>query len=170
LKNTLCIVTCGSRKKWDNKHTQNAGPTAARNVYTHGLSRAGIRFAEKFFPEDWCIMSAKYGFIFPDEIIPENYNEHFDCTTRRKVNIVTHYGLIGLDGLMDQANGIIERYSKLYLLAGKCYIKVVREVFPDIEIESPLHGIKGNIGMQGILSNCVKDDISIKEARNRKGI
>ena len=65
---TLCIASCGKSKIWDKQ--PQAGPMPARSVYVGPFSGACGRYADKFFPESWCILSAKYGFVLPDDLIP----------------------------------------------------------------------------------------------------
>lgn len=68
---TLCVVTCGKKKIWD-RHPV-AGPTPAGGAYIGSLARKCIEYAEQFYPNHWCILSANYGFLLPDTLI-ENYN------------------------------------------------------------------------------------------------
>jgi hypothetical protein len=70
----LVVVSCGRQKIWDND--PDAGPTAARDAYTSPVFKASRRYAEHF-AKRWMILSAKYGFIDPDFIIPETYDRSF---------------------------------------------------------------------------------------------
>jgi len=74
MNNLLVIVSCGSRKIWN--QYPNAGPTPARNAYTSSVFKVSRRYAEKFATR-WLILSAKYGLIEPDFMIPGNYNRSF---------------------------------------------------------------------------------------------
>jgi hypothetical protein len=65
--NTLCIIPCGSAKIWDKD--SDAGPTAAQYVYTGGFSMNCKQYAMMFYPNSWCILSAKYGFLLPDDVV-----------------------------------------------------------------------------------------------------
>jgi len=67
----LTIISCGKNKIWDRQ--PGAGPTAARYAYTSPVFKTSCRYAECFAAR-WMILSAKYGFIDPDFIIPENYD------------------------------------------------------------------------------------------------
>jgi hypothetical protein len=71
---TLVIVPCGQSKIWD--RYPNAGPVAARNAYTGPLFRVNREYAEKF-GDRWVVLSAKYGFISPDFVIPGPYEVTF---------------------------------------------------------------------------------------------
>jgi hypothetical protein len=70
----LVVVSCGRQKIWDKY--PDAGPTPARDAYTSSVFRASRTYAEHFATR-WMILSAKYGFIDPDFIIPGNYNRTF---------------------------------------------------------------------------------------------
>jgi len=83
---TLCIASCGKSKIWDKQ--PHVGPTRAKNVYVGPFSGACGRYAEKFYPGSWCILSAKYGFVFPDELIPESYNVSFNDRRSNPISAV----------------------------------------------------------------------------------
>lgn len=70
----LCVISCGGKKIWDSSSGRNAGPTPARNVYTGNFVRLNQKYTERFYPYSWCILSARYGFLMPDDIVPRNYN------------------------------------------------------------------------------------------------
>ncbi len=133
-KNNLCIVTCGSKKIWDKYPSK--GPTRAKDVYIGPLSQKCQLYAEKNFPGSWCILSAKHGFLFPEDIIEKNYNSSFnnnDC--------------IGLDYLIRDAEEMgLNDYNNITVLGGKNYETVVKNVFKGKLVENPLSGCKG-IGM-----------------------
>jgi hypothetical protein len=70
----LCIIPCGTAKIW-NKDLQ-AGPTQAQVVYTGVFATACQKYAKAFF-KNWVILSAKHGFLYPEELIKEPYNISF---------------------------------------------------------------------------------------------
>ncbi len=70
----LVIVQSGKQKVWDRYPT--TGPTSAKEAYISSVFRASRRYAETF-GERWIILSAKYGFIEPEFMIPGNYNVSF---------------------------------------------------------------------------------------------
>jgi len=132
---TLCIVPCGDRKIWDEE--PNAGPTKAKYVYIGPYAKKCIEYAEKFCSSScssWCILSAKYGFLFPDDIVPEPYNVTFK---KKDTNPIT------VDELSKQAKekGLI-LYDKIIVLGGENYSKVIKEVFCGKDIYEPLNGLK----------------------------
>lgn len=75
LGDALVIVPCGSAKIWV-RHP-DAGPTPARDAYTGYPFRVNRAFAERFGAA-WLILSAKYGFIEPDFVIPGPYDVSFN--------------------------------------------------------------------------------------------
>ena len=81
----LCVVPCGSLKIWDKY--PNAGPTKAKDAYIGPFVKTCIEYAEKFYPGTYVILSAKYGFLFPDEVIPGNYNVTFNDPSTDPITI-----------------------------------------------------------------------------------
>ena len=67
----LVIVPCGQGKIWDTE--PDRGPVAARDAYTGAPFKVNRAYAERF-ASYWVILSAKYGFIPPDYLIPGPYN------------------------------------------------------------------------------------------------
>jgi hypothetical protein len=128
---TLCVISCGARKVWDDN--PSAGPTKTRHVYTGPLSRKLRQYAEMFFPNCWCILSAKYGFLFPDDMVPGPYNVKMgdpEATTQ--------------DQLWAQvASKRLDRYGTIVVLGGKRYAQAVHQAFPGKDIRTPLSGSKG---------------------------
>ena len=72
----LCVVSCGKKKIWS-KHP-GMGPVEARKAYIGHYSRLLIKYAETFCKENYVILSAKYGFLWPYEKIPGDYNVTFN--------------------------------------------------------------------------------------------
>jgi len=70
----LVIVPCGQSKVWDDEPER--GPVMARDAYTGSPFRVNRAYAEAFASR-WVILSAKYGFISPDFLIPGPYNVTF---------------------------------------------------------------------------------------------
>ncbi len=129
----LCVVPCGSLKIW-NKNP-NAGPVKARNVYIGNFARTCIEYAEKFYPDSYVILSAKYGFLFPDEIILESYNVTFNDPRTNPINV---------EELRKQAERKgLTKYDEIVVVAGSRYVKVVEKVFTGKRIITPLKGLGG---------------------------
>lgn len=136
---TLVIVPCGKAKIW--KKQPKHGPTIAKYAYTGAPFKVNRKFAEKF-ADKWIILSAKYGFINPDYIIPEDYNVVFTkCYTNP----------ISLGALKKQ---LIQRkdlhdYDIVIALGGKSYTEKVKKVFKNIsEVIVPTEGMLQGEAMQ----------------------
>src|SRR5262249_36348470 len=71
---TLVIVPCGQSKIWDRK--PDCGPVRACDAYTGPPFRLNCEYARRF-GDRWLILSAKYGFVEPQSIIPGPYNVSF---------------------------------------------------------------------------------------------
>ncbi len=128
----LCIVQCSDRKIWD-KHP-DMGAVRARDAYTGLLTKTAIIYAEKFHKNSWVILSAKYGFLKPDDIVPGPYN----VTFKRKST-----GPINVEELIRQAQEKnLYRYDIIVVLGGKEYAEVVKRVFPNKKIIEPLKGLR----------------------------
>lgn len=130
---TLCIVSCGARKIWD--VNPQAGPKTAKEVYVGPFAKKCQAYAKRFYPGSWCILSAKYGFVFPDDLIPEYYNVSFN---NKKTNPLC------IEELITQAkNKNLKKHESVVVLGGANYFKIVENVFFSMKIQSPLSGCKG---------------------------
>ena len=141
----ICIVPCGSKKIWDKN--SKAGPTKAREVYIGPFAKKCREYAEKFYSSSWCILSAKYGFLFPDDIISRPYNVSFNKPTKDAVSI---------EELKKQIpKKKMKGYMKVVILGGKNYVNILKQVFPDKKIHTPLSGCKGIGYMMGMLNDAI---------------
>lgn len=129
---TLCIASCGKSKIWDKQ--PHVGPTRAKNVYVGPFSGACGRYAEKFYSGSWCILSAKYGFVFPDELIPESYNVSFND---RRSNPISAVELCK----QAQEKGLLE-YDRIVVMGGANYRQMMAIVFKGKQLDFPLQGMK----------------------------
>lgn len=73
-RSSLVVVSCGKAKIWD--RMPDAGDVPARDAYTSSLFKLCRRYAEVLAEDQWVILSAKYGFLNPTEMI-SNYNKAF---------------------------------------------------------------------------------------------
>jgi len=105
---SLCIAPCGSKKIWSKN--LKAGPAKARDVYIGPFAKKCREYAEKFYPSSWYILSAKYGFLLPDDVIPGPYNVSFND---KKTNPIS------LKDLARQAEQKkINKYKSVVVLGG----------------------------------------------------
>lgn len=140
---TLCIVPCGKRKIWDKN--PEAGPTKAKNLYIGPFAGSCRRYAERFYPLAWCIISAKHGFLFPEDVVPGPYEVTF---SKPKTNPIT------LGELKAQATKKgLDKYQKIVVIAGKEYARRVQELFHEKEISTPLKNCSSQGNMMRKLRN-----------------
>jgi hypothetical protein len=143
---TLCIIPCGSKKIWDKN--PNTGATAARDVYIGGFSKKCREYAEKFYPLSWCILSAKYGFVLPNEVISEPYNVSFNDKSTNPISVPELITQSIEKGLNNCDNVVV--------LGGKNYVRFAQQVFSSKQIITPLSDCKGIGYMMGRLSELIK--------------
>lgn len=129
MNRALVIIACGAKKIWDDN--PNAGPTPAKDAYTGAPFKANRRYAETF-GDRWVILSAKYGFIDPDFIIPGNYDVTFKKPETNPVSIEALKKQILEMGL--------NRYDKIVVLGGKEYVNAVTKAFEEynVKVKAPL--------------------------------
>lgn len=149
---TLCIVPCGKIKIWD-KHP-DAGPTEARRVYIGPFASKCREYAEKFYPDTWYVLSAKYGFITPDFIIEGPYNNTFKTKRTNPISKEELAEQVSLQGLND--------YENVVALGGEDYVGRVREVFGGREIVNPLSAFKRNGEMMKALKDAIERSVPIQ--------
>ncbi len=148
----LCIISCGNRKIWNNTKNPGIGSCPAKNVYTGNFVRLNQRYAEKFYPKFWCIVSAKYGFLMPDDIVPENYNIR-----------ITDPDAISMEELRKQAKDLgLDSYDRVVVLAGKAYVDAVRKALPDhVKVEAPLADAGGMFRMMKRVREAIDKGVAI---------
>jgi len=148
---TLCIVPCGNRKIWDKN--PKAGPTKAEFVYIGPFAKKCREYAIRFYPSSWCILSAKYGFLFPDDIVPDPYNVSFNDRKTNPITIKELSAQVRKKGL--------DSYGRVVILGGKNYVKIGKEVFSSKEIITPLSDCKGIGYMMGKFDNAIKRGVPL---------
>lgn len=138
----LVVVPCGQAKIW--KKYPRKGPTKAKDAYTGSPFKVNRAFAERF-ADRWIILSAKYGLIDPDFIIPEEYNVTFKKPSTDPVKV---------DVLKRQSHEkTLDDYDAVIALGGKDYFSIVREVFKNVSrVFVPAEGLIQGKGMHLIKS------------------
>jgi len=147
----LCIIPCGNKKIWDKK--PGLGPQKARNVYIGVFATKCKEYAERFYPSSWVILSAKYGFLFPEDIIPGPYNVSFN---KKNTNPITVKEL----RIQAERKGLYE-YEKIIVLGGKKYTQIVKDVFSGKEIYTPLADCRGIGYMLSKLNDAIKKGVPL---------
>ncbi|AEA16490.1 MULTISPECIES: DUF6884 domain-containing protein [Bacillus] len=146
----LCIIPCGKKKIWD-KHS-NYGPMEAKDVYISPFGKACQAYASMFF-ENWVILSAKHGFLRPNDIVLKNYDLAFDSKSDE---------VISIEKLQKQmVDKSLLQFDEIVLLAGKKHKKVVTKLYPEEMITYPLEGCKGIGYMLQRLKEAVKEEAEI---------
>lgn len=129
---SLVIVPCGSAKVWD--ANPNHGPCPAKDAYTGVPFRLNREYAERF-GDRWVILSAKYGFIDPDFLIPEPY----EVTLKRKCT-----NPVRVETLLRQIPALgLDQFGTLIGLGGKEYRLAIEQTFSSrsITLRFPFTGL-----------------------------
>ena len=143
----LVIVPGGKSKIW--KRCRSCGPTKARDAYASGPFLANKAFAEKF-ADRWVILSAKYGFVNPDFIIPGNYTATFGRQTTNAIKLT--------DLKQQIKEKRLEGYDIIVALGGEEYLRVIREAFNEPrKIIAPTRGLSAEKAMSRVRSLFIYD-------------
>lgn len=136
---TLVVVPCGVKKVWDKQ--PQSGPTAAKSAYISGVFKLNRKYAERF-GDQWIILSAKYGFVEPDFMIPEPYEVTFKC---RSTNPIAH------QELKSQVSHLhLDRFAIVVGLGGKEYRCAIAAAFHElnVKLQFPFEGLTIGKAMQ----------------------
>lgn len=128
----LVIVPCGRSKIWSKR--PGAGPTPAANAYTGAPFTVNREYAEASGGE-WVILSAKYGFLHPTDVIPGPYEVTFKSPST---------GPISIDALREQVRQMgLDRYAEVVGLGGKEYRTAVEGAFrgASVTLRFPFSGL-----------------------------
>lgn len=134
MKPALCVIPCGAKKIWD--LVPDAGPTPAKAAYAGAFHKACQKYAEAF-SDRWVILSAKHGFLLPDDIVPDNYDLGFQ---HKDQEIVT------VERLKRQlADKRLDRYPDVIVLGGRKVVRVLAGVLDTktCTVHLPLSDCKG---------------------------
>jgi len=143
----LCVISCGKKKIWD--VNPQAGPAKAKEAYVGRFVKICIQYAEKFYPDNYVILSAKYGFLFPEEFVPENYNVTFK-------NLKTN--LVNIEELIKQAQEKkLMKYDEIVVIGGSQYADIVKKVFAGKQIFTPLRGLGGIGVMMSAIKKAIRE-------------
>jgi len=147
----LCIASCGHKKIWDNN--PNAGPTEARYAYIGPFAKKCIEYAEKFYPSSWCVLSAKCGFLLPDDEIARNYNVSFSYPLSNPISVTELSDQVVKKGY--------DEYDQIVVLGGRIYAEVVQGVFPRTRISTPLSNCRGIGYMMQKLKQAIERGVAL---------
>jgi hypothetical protein len=143
----LVIVPCGRVKIWDKD--PDHGPAGAKDAYTGILFRLNRAYAERY-GNDWMILSAKYGFIAPNFVIPESYEVTFN---RRRSSPITSREL-------RRQVKPLDRNSVVVGLGGAAYRDAITDAFDGfpIRLVFPFEGLPIGRMLQATKLALEKDD------------
>jgi hypothetical protein len=144
---TICIIPCGKGKIW--KRNPGTGPTPAKDVYTGTFARKCQEYARKFYGEAYLILSAKYGFLFPNDIVPGDYNVTFKRPSTHPIKI-PELVQIAHDKQLFQFEGLV-------IVAGHDYSEIARQVFPGKVIVTPLAKCRNMFEMIQKMNKAIKE-------------
>ena len=121
----LNIVACSRTKIW-NKRPDACKTVPARRAYDGGMFKQGAQCFEdlkrRFDREPpWYVLSAKYGFLEPDQEIGD-YNVSFSNTSDRE-------RVVSQDVLMKQwEEKHMEQYAVLFVWGGSAYVERIKRL------------------------------------------
>ncbi|MCT2534265.1 hypothetical protein NC661_09950 [Aquibacillus koreensis] len=143
----LCIIPCGKKKIWDLDNSR--GAVKAKDAYVGTFHYLCEQYATMFFHE-WVILSAKHGFLLPEDIVDGNYDVTFNMKSDQ---------IISLDKLRQQIRTKrLDVYQDVVVLTGKKYKPIIYASFMNVErIQFPLLGTKGIGHMQQLLKRSITE-------------
>ncbi|MBC2139480.1 DUF6884 domain-containing protein [Listeria innocua] len=156
-KTNLIIIASGKPKIWDK--FPDVGPVKASEVYTGTFHRLSKAYAEQF-ADNYLILSPKYGFLRPDDIVAKTYDVRF---TMKGVGEDT----IQLDELKEQWEQLqINPSEPIPMLGGKKFRGLLRSITDGKQPFSfPLEGATGIGIMQQELKQAVATNVPLNCAK-----
>lgn len=135
---TLVVVPCGAKKVWaDHPHL---GAVAAMDAYTGTPFKVNRAYAE-VAGDVWVILSAKYGFLRPGDMVPGPY----EVTFKRKKT-----GPVAVTVLWQQVRDLqLAAYDRVIGLGGVEYRAALTGAFgPGTALEFPFAGLALGYSLQ----------------------
>jgi hypothetical protein len=146
----LVVVACGKTKVWERE--PHRGTCPAREAYIGPFFSSNRRYADRFAPGAWMILSARFGFLRPDTPITDYNTTFLDPST----------GPLEADQLRVSAlqAGVTE-YDEVEVLGGAEYVQRVREALGGeaVRILTPYVGCPGNGEMMGLAKAAVESGV-----------
>lgn len=135
----LVIVPCGFSKIWDKN--PDAGPTIAMDAYKGSPFKVNRQYAECFGTK-WIILSAKYGFIWPNYEIPDSY----EVTFKRKASHPVTKEVLRMH-VKDRG---LDQFPSVVGLGGKEYRLAIADAFQglNVDLQFPFAGLPIGKSMQ----------------------
>jgi hypothetical protein len=98
-------------------------------------------------------LSAKHGFLWPDDIVPGNYDVTFKKKSTNPIPQDELYRQIVEKGL--------DKFDRIVVLGGKDYIDIAKEIFSQKGIHTPLSGCRGNGEMMQKLNEAIQRGVPL---------
>lgn len=141
MSGTLVVVPCGASKIWA-KQPQR-GAVRAKDAYTGPPFVLHRQYAEQF-GDAWVILSAKYGFLEPEELLPGPYEVTFKKASTQPISVAELQRQVRLQGL-DQADEVVG-------LGGVEYRRAIEAAFQGLapSLSFPFAGLSLGYNMQAV--------------------
>jgi hypothetical protein len=128
----LAVVQCDEAKIW--RRSPEMGSVPAKDAYTSPYFRKQCEYARRT-SDRWVILSAKYGYLNPDEPIQD-----YDVSFKKKSTRPISFG-----ALRQQARSKgLTAFNEVVVLGGKEYLQAVEESFPReaCAVRAPFKGLR----------------------------
>ena len=126
-----CIISCVFPKVWDKD--PNMGPTPAKDVYLGYYFRTLREYADLFFINNWFIISAFYGIIHKDFMIPKSYNVTFNNKNTNPISMEDLQKTVYNNNLLN--------YDTIEVLGGEQYKQIISEIIPKEKLLFPFDSL-----------------------------
>jgi hypothetical protein len=150
----MIIIPSGRPKIWDKSPELGAVP--ANKAYTGTFHQLCKEYAQ-LFDSDYLILSPKFGFLYPDSLVPHTYDVRF---TQKGVTKET----ISLNQLQAQWQALDTSPStEIIILGGKKFQPLMEKIATDsiYTFNYPLHGLGGIGYMQRALKNAIEKGVPL---------
>lgn len=151
----LCIIPCGNKKIWSKDPSK--GSVRAEEAYIGTFHRLCKSYARLFF-NNYVILSAKHGFLRPQDHVDEMYNLSFSMKNSE---------IITVEELQVQFNEkSLASYKQYVVLTGKKYQPILQKVVPNpAMLDFPLIDCKGIGFMQQRLKKSIDTKTPIHKGK-----
>lgn len=151
--NEICIIPCGNKKVWSKEPDKRE--VQAKEAYIGTFHHLCKSYANHFF-DSYLILSAKHGFLRPNDLVDGPYDVSFSMNTKEVITI---------EKLKTQlSNKGLDTYDRFVVLTGKKYFPILDQTVREkAELIFPLLKCSGIGFMQRELKRAVEDDIPLHE-------
>lgn len=141
MSGVLVIVPCGASKIWAKQ--PEAGAVPAQEAYIGPPFVLNRQYAERF-GDQWVILSAKYGFLPPDHLLPGPYEVTFKKAATHPISVAELQRQVRLLHL-DQADTVVG-------LGGVEYRRAIEGAFQGLStpLTFPFAGLSLGYSMQAV--------------------